>query len=135
MLALALILATALTTAAFAAMEDTGFSDVDADAWYAGAVKWCRENEIMNGVGGADLYEIIPAQPYTSDDLNYNTDCRTNREQNDASARPSISGIGSSAANLHSLASAATWMDGRRFSGNASESAVAEWVNGLDLGR
>ena len=40
----------------------------------------------------ADLYEITPEQPYTSADLNYNTDCRANREQNDASARPAISG-------------------------------------------
>ena len=43
------------------------------------------------------------------------------------------SGIGSSAANLHSLASAATWMDGQRFSGSASRSTVETWVNGLGL--
>ncbi len=41
---------------------------------------------------GADLFEIIPAQPYTSADLNYNTDCRANREQNDDSVRPAIAG-------------------------------------------
>lgn len=41
----------------------------------------------------ADLYEIVPETPYTSDDLNYNnTNCRANRQQNDASARPAISG-------------------------------------------
>lgn len=41
----------------------------------------------------ADLYEIVPQQPYTSADLDYNTDnCRANREQNDDSARPAISG-------------------------------------------
>ena len=40
----------------------------------------------------ADIYEIKPAVPYTSADLNYNTDCRANREQNDPSARPEISG-------------------------------------------
>lgn len=132
----------------------------------------------------ADLYEITPKQPYSSADLNYNnTDCRANREQNDASARPAISGvvdnmeqydviflgypiwwgqapkiistflesydlsgktivpfctsgssgIGSSATNLHSLAADATWMDGQRFSGNASRSTVEAWVNGLGL--
>lgn len=38
-------------------------------------------------------YEITPAVPYTSDDLNYsNDDCRANREQNDDTARPEISG-------------------------------------------
>lgn len=40
----------------------------------------------------ADEYEILAAEPYTSADLNYNSDCRANREQNDASARPAISG-------------------------------------------
>ena len=43
------------------------------------------------------------------------------------------SGIGSSAANLHTLASSAAWMDGQRFSGGASRSAVETWVNGLGL--
>ena len=43
------------------------------------------------------------------------------------------SGIGSSATNLHPLAPAATWLDGQRFSGSASQSAVESWVNGLGL--
>lgn len=43
------------------------------------------------------------------------------------------SGIGSSDRNLHSLASGATWLDGRRFSGSESESAISEWIDGLDL--
>ncbi len=46
---------------------------------------------ILNAVD-ADEYEIVPEVAYTSADLNYNTDCRANREQNDASARPAISG-------------------------------------------
>ncbi len=41
----------------------------------------------------ADLYEIVPQEPYTADDLDYHTDgCRANREQNDDAARPAISG-------------------------------------------
>lgn len=44
------------------------------------------------------------------------------------------SGIGSSAENLHSLCDdTVTWMDGRRFSGDAAEGDVAEWVEGLEL--
>ena len=39
---------------------------------------------------GGDLFEIVPAQPYTAADLNYNTDCRANAEQNDPDARPAI---------------------------------------------
>ncbi|MDE7245944.1 MAG: S-layer homology domain-containing protein [Oscillospiraceae bacterium] len=137
----------------------------------------------LDAILDAGIYEITPETPYTSADLNYNTDCRANREQNDASARPAISGsvdnmeqydviflgypiwwgqapkiiytflesydlggktivpfctsgssgIGSSAANLYSLASGATWLDGQRFSGSTSRSAVETWVNGLGL--
>ncbi len=43
-------------------------------------------------VTGGDLFEIVPAQPYTAADLNYNTDCRANAEQNDPDARPAIAG-------------------------------------------
>lgn len=42
---------------------------------------------------GADLFEIVPAEPYTSDDLDYgNDDSRTSIEQNDPSVRPEIQG-------------------------------------------
>ena len=41
----------------------------------------------------ADLYKITPEVPYTAADLNYSdSGCRANREQNDDSARPAISG-------------------------------------------
>lgn len=41
----------------------------------------------------ADLYEIVPEIPYTEEDLNYgDDDCRANQEQNDPSARPTLSG-------------------------------------------
>ncbi len=49
--------------------------------------------ETLADMQGADLYEIVPEQPYTAEDLNYND--RTTRatvEQNDATARPAISG-------------------------------------------
>lgn len=38
----------------------------------------------------SDIIEIIPKEKYTSSDLNYNSDCRANREQNDSKARPEI---------------------------------------------
>ena len=41
----------------------------------------------------ADLYEIVPQQQYTSEDLNYGSDnSRTSIEMGDPSARPAISG-------------------------------------------
>ena len=50
-LMLAFVLAFFLGIPAFAAVEDTGFSDVDAGAWYAEAVAYCREHGLMDGVG------------------------------------------------------------------------------------
>ena len=139
---------------------------------------------IADGLG-ADIYEIVPATPYTSADLNYgNSSSRTSIEMNDPNARPDISGsvnnieqydviflgypiwwgqapriistflesydfsgktivpfctsgssgIGSSAANLHSLTSGANWMDGWRFGGGTSRGTMIEWVNSLELG-
>ena len=47
---------------------------------------------IANGLN-ADLYEIIPEDPYTDADLNYNdNNSRTTIEMNDPNARPVISG-------------------------------------------
>ena len=41
---------------------------------------------------GADIYEIVPAVPYTEEDLAYYTNGRADKEQNDPKARPEISG-------------------------------------------
>lgn len=47
----------------------------------------------LESILGADLYEIVPETPYTSDDLNYNdSSSRSSREMNDPDARPAISG-------------------------------------------
>lgn len=41
----------------------------------------------------ADIFEIVPQEVYTSEDLNYNDDnCRANLEMNDDTARPAING-------------------------------------------
>ena len=138
---------------------------------------------IANGLH-ADLYEIVPQEPYTEEDLNYNdNNSRSTLEMNDPSSRPAISGsvenmdqydivfigypiwwgeaprivsafmesydfsgktivpfctsggsgIGSSASDLEQLTSGATWLDGQRFSGGASQDTVMEWVNALGL--
>ncbi|SFX37501.1 flavodoxin [Olsenella sp. kh2p3] len=44
---------------------------------------------------GSDIYEITPAEPYTTADLNYNDqNSRTTQEMNDPSARPALGGDG-----------------------------------------
>ena len=48
-LLLALILTCSLSVMAFASLEDTGFSDVDADDWFAESAVYVRDNGVMNG--------------------------------------------------------------------------------------
>ncbi|MBQ9266330.1 MAG: NAD(P)H-dependent oxidoreductase [Bacilli bacterium] len=38
----------------------------------------------------SDIFEIVPNVKYTSADIDYNSDCRANKEQNDDKARPEI---------------------------------------------
>lgn len=55
-----------------------------------GTTKGVAEH-IASGLN-ADLYEIVPENPYTDADLNYNdSSSRTTMEMNDSSARPAIS--------------------------------------------
>lgn len=47
--------------------------------------------ETIADMVGADLYEIVPEEPYTDEDLDYNDDnSRANKEMNDEAARPAI---------------------------------------------
>ncbi len=47
--------------------------------------------ERIAAVTGGDLYEILAAEPYSDDDLNYNDrDSRSTKEQNDKNVRPEI---------------------------------------------
>lgn len=49
--------------------------------------------EKIASAAGADLYEILPAEPYTRADLNYrDSESRSSREMNDSSARPAMAG-------------------------------------------
>lgn len=49
--------------------------------------------EILAETQGAELYEIVPEDPYTETDLDYNdSSSRATVEQNDEDARPAISG-------------------------------------------
>lgn len=48
--------------------------------------------EYASKILSADIYEIVPEEPYTEADLAYYTNGRADQEQNDSSARPAISG-------------------------------------------
>ncbi|MDE6845424.1 MAG: flavodoxin [Lachnospiraceae bacterium] len=48
--------------------------------------------EYITEILGADIYEIIPENPYTEADLAYYTNGRADQEQNDPNVRPAISG-------------------------------------------
>ena len=53
----ALLLAGLLALPARAA--ETTYSDIDADAWYAWCVADATKRGLMNGTGGADLWEGV----------------------------------------------------------------------------
>lgn len=133
---------------------------------------------------GADLYEIVPEQPYTNEDLDYgNSKSRSSVEMDDPDTRPAISGsvenmeqydivfigypiwwgeaprimstfvesydfdhktlvafctsassgFGSSDSALKSATGTAIWLDGHRFSADASVEDVLAWANGLEI--
>ena len=44
-------------------------------------------------ITGASTFRIEAEEPYTAADLDYNVDCRANREQNNPKARPAIKGM------------------------------------------
>lgn len=49
--------------------------------------------EMLAELQDADIYEIVPEQPYIDEDLDYNdSSTRATKEQNDPDARPAISG-------------------------------------------
>ena len=74
--------------------EETASSEATSMVVYFSATGTTKaEAELIAEQTGAALYEIVPEEPYSSADLNYNNDgCRANREQNDDAARPAISG-------------------------------------------
>ena len=58
----------------------------------------------------SDIIEIIPKEKYKNEDLDYNSDCRANREQNDSNARPEIE---NKIAEIHQAVAALEAEDGR----------------------
>ncbi len=132
---------------------------------------------------GADLYKIVPEEPYSDADLNWNdSNSRSTKEQNDRSSRPKIAsekidlsgvtaiyigfpiwwgeeprimdsfvesykfdgiklipfctsssiGIGRSGKNMEELSGSGTWVEGKRFAGNISETDLQSWIDSLN---
>lgn len=142
--------------------------------------------ETIAGILDADIFEITPEDPYTSEDLNWNNDnSRVSIEHNDESKRkvPLIkatpddwekydtiyigypiwwgiaawpvngfiegnnftdktvipfctsvsSELGNSSELLENTAGTGNWLEGKRFSSNASAEEIREWLNELKL--
>ena len=155
-------------------------------AYFSASGRTARLAQTIAQAAQADLYEIRPAQPYTSADLNWtDPDSRVvyeyeNPEERDMELSPGTpadwddydvvflgypiwwgdapriistflesydfdgrtivpfctsgsSGIGSSADDLQDLTNGASWLEGRRFSGGASQESIADWVDSLGL--
>lgn len=78
-------------------MEDAQATEEEQPAAQATAVVFfsCTGNtqavaEKLASVTGSDLLRIEPAQPYSSEDIDYNTDCRANHEQDSVTDRPEL---------------------------------------------
>ena len=103
---LSLALAFTMAPAAFAAESDTGFSDVSANAWYADAVEYVKDNGIMNGTSAttfspessmtrAMLVTVLyraSGSPAVTGSANF-TDVSSNAYYTDAVAWASANGI------------------------------------------
>lgn len=62
-------------------------------AYFSATGTTARAARAISDAIGADLYEIAPAEPYTSADLNWNDHAsRSSREMDDESCRPAIAG-------------------------------------------
>ncbi len=76
--------------------DDTGFEDSGADniliAYFSCTGTTEQIARWVADATGADIYEIIPDDPYTEEDLAYYTGGRADQEQADSSSRPAISG-------------------------------------------
>ena len=111
---LSLALAFTMAPAAFAAEGDTGFSDVSANAWYADAVEYVRDNGIMNGTSAtsfspessmtrAMLVTVLyraSGSPAVTGSANF-TDVSSNAYYTDAVAWASANGIVTGYGNGH----------------------------------
>lgn len=77
------------TTASTESTTDTGAQTSKVlVVYYSGSGNTARVAENIAEAAGADLFEITPVDPYTSDDLNYTNDnSRVVREHNDESLR------------------------------------------------
>ena len=84
--------------------QDTVNQNASAIVYFSATGTTKTVAETMSSVLNADLYEIVPAQPYSSDDLNYHNDsCRANLEMNDEDARPEIAKDLSAAENADAI--------------------------------
>ena len=129
--AIALIFSLDLT--AFAAVEDTGFSDVSADAWYADAVAYVRDNGLMSGTSettfepegrgmlATTLYRIAGSPSLENENLGYPyADVPGDAWYADGFYWAQLAGTGD-------------WMEGQRFRSSASQEDVTAWVESLGL--
>lgn len=152
--------------------------------YYSASGNTARVAKDIADAANADVFEITPTEPYTSDDLDWtNKDSRVSKEHDDESLRDvpltttevenwdqydtvfigypiwwgiaawpvdnfvknndftgktvipfaTSSGMGQSGDLLSQMAGSGDWQEGQRFSSGASQTEVANWVNGLGL--
>ena len=79
------------TTKAPTAQEPTKPSSKTLVVYFSATGNTKAFAEKIAKTANADLVELVPQQPYTSDDINYNaSNCRAEQEMKDESSRPAI---------------------------------------------
>lgn len=72
-------------------IENNNESDSKSLVLYFSATGTTKEvAEKIASISNSDIIEIIPKKKYSQEDLDYNSNCRANNEQNDPTSRPEI---------------------------------------------
>ena len=79
-------------TSTFETEQDTNMENTILVAYFSATGTTEQVAQQAAEILDADLYEIVPEDPYTEEDLAYYTGGRADQEQDDPSARPAISG-------------------------------------------
>ena len=123
-------------------------------AYFSASGSTAHAAEALAKAAGTDIFEIVPEQAYTADDLRWtDKNSRSSLEMADKGSRPAIdtflesydlsgkkivpfctsgsSGIGTACESIAEIAKGAKVLDGKRFSFMLTEKDLKKWVNDI----
>ena len=138
------------TTETVGSTEETTTDGKALVVYYSATGTTKRVAQLIADAIGADLFEVEPAEPYTTADLNYSDkNSRVSREHDDESLRDvalvsaevpdwdsyTQAGVKSvlSGTDLAKLAGTGDWLDGQRFFSSTTADDIQSWLDTLGL--